>query len=342
MHGIPYNIPAGFYRNRSLRNVGHVAGIYLPGNRLWRLRDGINRLFQSIVVSDTASTVVHQTAFNFRPFRRARVVVTVHDMIDELFLFPEGAKDPKAIAKKKSCDQADQIIAISKSTKADLVRLFNIDPGKIAVVHLGNSITQYPTGLEKTAGNERPFLLYVGNRASYKNFDRLVRALGNSHWLRSEFDLICFGGGPFTQNERHILAGAGIDSIVRHVAGDDIRLAEYYRKAAALIYPSCYEGFGLPLIEAMAQGCPVICSGVSSMPEVGGNAAVYFEPTDVDSIQTTVEKTLGDPTLMKEMSRRGLEHHGQFTWKRCFQETMAVYHKALGSAENSRSDLEKI
>src|SRR5262249_28133837 len=149
---------------------------------------------------------------------------------------------------------ADHVICISENTRQDLVRLFGVDPARTSVVHLGYSLTAQADPLHTDNGEGRPTLLYVGSRTGYKNFTALLQAYASSPVLR-EFELIAFGGHPVLPDERKEIERLGIGDRVRFESGSDRELAARYRAASAFVFPSKYEGFGIPPLEAMSHGC---------------------------------------------------------------------------------------
>ena len=278
--------------------------------------------------------VVHETYFSNQPSAPVKTprVVTVFDMIGELF-GTDGAdtNDRKRSKKYAAVSRADRVICISHQTRDDLVRLFDIPEDKISVIHLGcdqapsRSLGAWPSTVQN---NDRPFLLYVGLREGYKNFDRLLTGLAHLPTLRAGVDLIAFGGGAFTAQEtQHIQRLNFRANQIRQMSGDDHTLDQLYRSAIAFVYPSIYEGFGLPPLEAMARNCPVISSQASVMPEVIGTAAEYFDPNEVDSISAAIEKVITDESRRRQLVGLGAERIQQFTWQRCAQETLAVYQR---------------
>src|SRR5258706_1095736 len=175
-------------------------------------------------------------------------------------------------------------------------------------------------------GDIRPFLLYVGDRRGYKNFLGLVQAYAASPWLRDNFRITCFGGGNFSPSERETFAALRLgDAHIRQIAGGDERLARLYRNAAVFIYPSIYEGFGIPLLEAMSLDCPIACSRSSSIPEVAGDAGEYFDPTDLDSIRHALENVLQSAHRRQELVALGRLQRQRFSWERCARETLRGY-----------------
>ena len=156
----------------------------------------------------------------------------------------------------------------------------------------------------------------------------MLQAYAASPKLSEDFDVICFGGGGFTADEINQFSGLGISGKrIHQLAGDDTVLAEHYRAASVFIYPSLYEGFGIPPLEAMSFDCPVVCSNVSSIPEVVGNAAEMFNPYEVDAIRLAIERVVTDDRLRQTLIERGRERIKVFSWERCARETLDVYRK---------------
>lgn len=276
--------------------------------------------------------IVHETYFSEDDFRPngARRVLTVYDLIHEryadMFVNSAGTIGPKKIA----ANRADHVICISESTRRDVVEYCNVPEERTSVIYLGVDVAFTQTITKSQRCHSRPFLLYVGARGGYKNFERLLRAFARSERFRREFDLLCFGGGPLTAFERELAAASGLRSeqVIQMGGGDDV-LATLYQQAAAFIYPSLYEGFGIPPLEAMAVGCPVICSNSSSLPEVVGSAAETFDPTDEDAMLHAMEHVLDSPSRCRALAEAGRARFPLFTWEKCARETEALYRKLL-------------
>ncbi len=271
--------------------------------------------------------VVHETYYF--PVKLARrktpTVVTVFDMIHERYPQYFSKLDPTARNKARAVKRASHVICISESTRRDLLDRLAVDPARVSVVHLGTAMEPV-TASSAAKTPVRPFLLFVGQRRGYKNFANLLQAYASSRSLRREYGLVCFGGGGFDSAERDAIGryGLGLDRVVQ-ISGDDAGLAALYSSATALIYPSLYEGFGIPIVEAMSMGCPVACSDTSSMPEVAGDAVMYFDPLDAGSIAAAMEKLLGSDETRNELIVRGREHAKQFSWERCAGQTCEIY-----------------
>jgi glycosyltransferase involved in cell wall biosynthesis len=296
----------------------------------WRLYRGTNAVVTPALLALTRPDLLHTTYYWGVPrWFRAPVVVTVFDMIHELYPDSFPANDATATAKRASVLRADHILAISHSTARDLIRLLGVSPAKISVTHLGfaNTLVAAPLSHSKSA---RPYLLYVGQRHGYKNFRAMLQAWADSPLLRATFDLLAFGGGAFTPAEQAAIADIQPrEGAVRQMGGGDAELAQAYRQARAFIYPSAYEGFGIPPLEAMSVGCPVVCSNTSSLPEVVGDAALTFDPTDREALRTAMERIVQDETLRADLASRGLVRVKQFTWDNCARETVSVYRQLI-------------
>ena len=260
-------------------------------------------------------------------------VLTVFDMIGELGLdgIVPTAAQLRQSSKYAAVARADHVVCISEHTRQDLIRLYQIAPEKTSVIHLGCDVRLGLAPLPKNTG--RPYLLYVGLRQGYKNFTRFVQAVASSTQLQSDFDIVAFGGGDFSSAEQALFLSLKFRAQqVRHISGDDELLANYYGGASALVYPSSYEGFGLPPLEAMAYQCPVISSLTSAMPEVIGDAAEFFEPADLSSIAHAIQNVVLSPTRTKELVAKGLERVALFTWQACTQKHLALYQRLTDSS----------
>ena len=324
-------ILAGLYINEYIKSLPVVKGIKVPALKYTGfIRRKVNRIFQAIMLRGTDSqSIVHQT-FYYQPYIKlqGKVVVTVYDMISEIFpqYFPDG--NNISLLKRRCCERADKVIAISHSTKNDLVRFFDIPPEKIVVIHLASSLKGNNASPSVKPFRE-PYLLFVGQREDYKNFEGLIEAFAASDSLKKSFHIVCFGGEPLSNNENVRLKELGIEDRVHNVRGSDELLCDYYRNAVAFICPSLYEGFGIPILEAMEFSCPVVCSNIGSIPEVAGDAAVYFDPSDTGSMQHALETTLFNKNILDDLKKRGLERQSMFSWDRCADETLAVYHSLI-------------
>lgn len=254
-------------------------------------------------------------------------VVTVHDMIHEIFPHHFRKWPPVAKRKLRAVKEADAVITVSQNTKNDLLDLINIAEDRVTVIPLG--VHQIPRGELLSTDTRKAAFLYVGRRDKYKNFGLLIEAFG---LFRKKVEpscrLVLVGGGDLRANERQDLARHGVsqDAVVV-VAGRDAELEHWYRNARALVFPSVYEGFGLPPLEAMARGCPVIASWSSSIPEVVGEAGHLFDPTSVRSLLDQMVSVSENSRQTLARVNEGLSRAGEMSWDKTAQKTLRVYER---------------
>ena len=323
----------GFHINdfdyaRFKSRYAHFFGFRRPGiPKTTRIFNTLNDFLCPFFIKRAGPALYHQTYYrSYVPGFKGKRVLTVYDMTYELFPDKFSKDDPAILEKQGSIRQADAIIAISESTKKDIIRLLSIAPEKITVAYLANSLTAHPAGLPPAGG---PFILYVGQRCPHKNFAVLLNAYCRSSRLNREYGLVCFGGDPFTEEEKQHLAHHGLLGRARQVCGNDELLAGYYSRASLLVYPSLYEGFGLPLLEAMHFGCPVVASRVPSLTEIGGQAGFYFDPNSPDDLTAAMERVFSDTSVRKQMIDRGHCREKEFSWDACASQTLALYKSLL-------------
>lgn len=328
--------PLHFNRNLAALKSEHGTGYLLPkvNPKLFRLILLASKYLSRMSVASFMPDIFHETYYSFDNYcpPSAKRVLTVYDLIHERFPGMFERSHLTSGPKKAAAQRADHVICISESTRRDLIEICNVPEEKTSVVYLGVDFefTQSEARSIENTGSARPYFLYVGARSGYKNFGRFVKAFSRSSQIKSEFDIVCFGGGPLQPEELSFAKEAGIrpEQII-HLGGDDARLAAAYKQAFAFVYPSLYEGFGIPPLEAMSMGCPVICSDSSSLPEVVGGAGEYFDPNNEESITSAMEKVLLSPARRDQLISLGHEQVCNFSWERCAKETLDIYRRLL-------------
>ncbi|MEI7784011.1 MAG: glycosyltransferase family 1 protein [Betaproteobacteria bacterium] len=308
-----------------------VTGVHVPAiRRTGRFYRMINSAFAPFLLESWRPDILHETYYSNKTVapEGCRIVLTVFDMIHELYPEHFAAWDTTRKEKEVAVSRADHIICISENTRRDLIRLMKVPEEKTSVVHLGFSLTHQ--ALSNLPPPRRPFLLFVGSRGGYKNFERLLQAYASRPELRNWYDLVAFGGGYLSGRECALIQKLNLDKEqVRQVDGDDGVLGALYQQAALFVYPSLYEGFGIPPLEAMSFDCPVACSNTSSMPEVVADAAIMFDPSDTESIASALERLCTDQALRVVLQQRGRDRLQTFSWRQCAVETMNIYRKVL-------------
>lgn len=270
--------------------------------------------------------IFHPTYFN--PYflktvkkRQKPFVLTVHDMTFERYPQDVLIYDRTIPHKRLLINEADHIIAVSENTKRDIVELIGTDPSKITVVHHG-----YRSIAEPAAQLFDRYVLYVGERKGYKNFLPWLSAIRPLFNLDPNLKVVCTGT-PFSSAEIKLFKKWNIADRLVHISANDAQMASLYKHALCFVFPSHYEGFGIPILEAFANGCPVCLSNASCFPEVAGDAALFFNPNDAQSMQDTLKEVLVSSALREELARKGTLRSKEFSLERMVEQTCNVYRK---------------
>lgn len=291
-------------------------GIYISGFLYGRIFNFLNNIGVNYFYNSNAdkNVIYHSLYYRIPQKPKGPVVVHVYDMIQELF--GKGGNEKTIRFKKKSFDAADLIISISESTKQNLCRLYPINPDKVIVAYPGVGEVFFKKNNFIGKLKKRPYMLYVGSRSyKYKNFNLLLKIFIDRKYFL-DFDLAVFGGEKdLSSVERETIKKYNGGNWLKQESGNDEKLADIYANASVFVYPSLYEGFGIPPLEAMAAGCPVVASNVSSIPEVIGNAGLLFNPNDQNDLAEKIEKILNDKELVKNLVEKGKTRARQFTWE---------------------------
>ncbi len=294
------------------------------------------RLSRLIGRQDDIVHLPNQDFARYALFLKDPFIVTVHDLIRSCFGFTRETISEKVLLKldRRCIKRASHIIAASQNTKNDLIKYLKIPDDRISVIYNGvdhNVFKPYDIKLF-----DKPYILYAGSERPRKNLGRLFEAFAKLKSDFPELKLVKAGDtGRLKKYRRDTLKR--LDSLgitqdvvfVEHVS--ELDLVHYYSAAQLLVYPSLYEGFGLPPLEAMACGCPVVTSNTSSLPEVVGEAGIMVDPYDTNSLAQAMRQVLTDDKLRDDMIRKGLEWSRRFSWEKTSNETMQVYEKVRGS-----------
>lgn len=306
---------------------------FFPNHKFYFKRtilDYINRLSTIPNLKKGDYDIFHPTYFgtyflkhlNAKPF-----IVTVYDSIHEKYPEIINSIDRTLEYKKEIISKANLILAISNSAKNDLINIYKISAEKIKVVYLAASINKNFALSKEQLSLPEKYILFVGNRDFYKNFKNFIQAIAPLLKEQKDLFLISAGGGGFSNDEIKYFRSMQIENKVIYKNADDASLATLYSNALAFIFPSLYEGFGIPALEAMNCDCPVIMSNTSSLPEVGGDAAIYFEPNDIEDIKNKIAKVIFDKELRKELIEKGKIQRSKFSFEKTAKETLEVYEK---------------
>lgn len=274
--------------------------------------------------------VVHTTFYlphGLSSARGTKRVVTVYDMIPERLPDTRRRLDLLTL-KRRYIESADHVICISQATKDDLQALYGTEDIPTTVVHLGVD-SRFNPDVARVLGFPTEYVLFVGHRGQYKDATTLMRAFATIAQDFPEVHLVFAGGGGLTREERALVNDLEIESKVHQFDLPDETMPSAYAHASAFAFPSRFEGFGLPVLEAMACGTPTVLARATSLPEVGAEAARYFSPGDQRELADQVSVILADPQESTRMSKAGIEHARAFTWNRTARQTADVYRQVL-------------
>jgi glycosyltransferase involved in cell wall biosynthesis len=299
-----------------------------------RLKERVNRYVSERFLKKGDYDIFHPTYYDpyflntklpDRPF-----VVTFYDLIHEKFAdrYPTLLTNMTEVisSRKTLLSHATKIIAISHSTKKDIVDYYGVPESRIEVTHLASSLS---AGNDVADAHWGDYILFVGSRPGYKNFTTFVEGVHSLLLREKSLKLICAGGGKFNSEEQQLINKLGISNQVLQVPIDDRRLATLYSHALFFVFPSLYEGFGIPTLEAFNCACPTILSNVSSLPEVGQEAALYIEPESPEDILSKCELFYYDKELREDYRRRAVAQAPMFSWENVSRQTLDIYQSAL-------------
>ena len=257
-------------------------------------------------------------------------VVTVFDMIHEIFPAYFSGEDPLKKNKQLLCESSSRIVAISASTKKDILNLYpTIPEEKVKVIHLSQSInTREIVPLEWLP---KKYVLFIGKREIYKQFDSLLKAMIPVFETDETIKIVCAGGGSFTDAEMENIKSLQLSGRIIQRSFYDNELNTIYKNAAVFVFPSEYEGFGIPALEAMVCGCPVILSNTSSLPEIAGDAALYFEPNNINELSAAIFKILQDENFTQSLIKKGYEQVKKFSWDKMTNDYLETAKEILNS-----------
>lgn len=324
------------FRNKAVNTLKKKLGV-IPSLRtliyFWR-----NRKFQ-LYVKGSGPFLYHETNYVPFEFDEGPTVLTLFDL--SFVRHPEWHPADRVKHFEKYClkklSKVEAIITISEFSKKEIINLLGLSPAKIHVTYLGVD-QKFMPGEKGMEGLPKEYVLFLGNLEPRKNLQTLLRAYqslpGN---LRERYPMVIAGAsGWHTQELKkalHLIQDREKPILTGYVPQQ--LLPDLYRGASLFVYPSFYEGFGLPVLEAMACGIPVVASNTSSLPEVVGETGILINPYDADELRDAIGKVLEDPGQRKEMSERGLERAKLFSWDKCARETLSVYQEVLGRESRS-------
>ena len=323
-----------------LHSVNHYFADMIPEHkeltgRKWGLYNRLNRMLDLASITEDVD-IMHPTYYD--PYflekakkKNVKVVITVYDMIHEIYRgqYPGHLDETDIIRKKLLIKECDHILSISESTKRDILKFYPETPeDKISVVHLAASVPDKDILKKVKAMLPERYVLFVGQRRDYKNFDTFYQAMEPLLEKDDSLNILCVGGGAFNEKEEEMIKRYR-DRIIQKNT-DDAFLFNAYAQALCFVFPSMYEGFGIPMLEAFTAGTPVAAGNASSLPEVGGDAALYFDAADPSDMRMQIEELIYNDELREKLKSLETERLKQFSWDITAEKTYECYKKICG------------
>ncbi len=275
--------------------------------------------------------VFHPTFFNdyFLPYLNGKpFVLTIHDMTPELYPQYFGRNDAQIVMKRKLASLADAIVAVSNNTKQDVIRILGVPEEKVHVVYHGCS---FPAADEQIPPFDFSYILFVGGRGWFKNFLSFTRSIASVLKKHSGVKVVCIGK-PFTPEETNLFKELGLSGrFVRKYAETDSELSTLYHHALCFVYPSEYEGFGIPILEAYQAKCPVLLNRASCFPEIAGDAAIYFKMNETqNNLAEQVERVISMSTEEREeLLLKQCQRLSFFSWEQSALKLSKIYQSII-------------
>lgn len=338
MQDIAFNFPLYFSNNEHIRNAKFSTHkTFFPSlvlgikNYYTKYLNTKNKDINLYEISKQKYDLLHPTYYNpyfLHDIGNKPFIITIHDMTYEIYPNEFEAKNKTSEEKKLLANKATKIITVSENTKNDVIKYYNIDAEKIFVTHLASSI-KYKSNNTLKIKLPQKYFLFVGNRTAYKNFSTFIKAFSLIHKEFNDIHLVCAGGGNFSKKEKNFFREFKLFDKVSYFQINDEKLGFLYSKAIGFVFPSLYEGFGIPILEAFECKCPVLTSNVSSLPEIAGNSALYFDPKSESSIKNEMIKVLTNKELRKSLINAGSQKVKEYSWKKTASETKTIYESVL-------------
>ena len=328
---IDYKVFAPYYKNQYLLDLSNenIEGAHIRDNIPFT--SNIIKFYNEKIctrnINKWKPDLVHYTYYYNKVKKQSTSIVTVYDLIHEI----TSSKVNKIVKpKQKMLDIADHIICISQNTKNDLLNFYDIDEKKVSVIYLGgNHLEKKISKLPEKFDNSKPYILYVGSREKYKNFEFLLKGFSKSKRLTSSLDIVLFGGGKLTKKEKALLNDLKInENKIIQFDGDETILKNLYKLAKVFVFPSLHEGFGLPLLESLENDCPIVCSDIPVFREILNDNAFFFKLGNYESLICSLEKAVFSSNDFLTKKNYNLLK-GKFTWEKCSANTLDLYKKII-------------
>ena len=329
---IDFKVIAPIYKNLYLKNLDNSfkKGIYVPRYPLNNYLEKVNNFIANRFINNHSAHVLHETFYSkdIVKIKNKKRVITIHDLIHEKY---KNYYDTKNLVnlRKKLFQSMDCFICVSNSTKEDLLNHYSIPEDKIKVIYHGSDhLDKFTVNIKQKKFEFKkkiikPFILYVGKRYRYKNFQILINSFKNSSILNNNFQIVFFGGEKISTKEAQMYDNYDLNGKIIHLSGDDEVLKYLYLSAKVMVSTSEYEGFGLNILEALKHNCPVVAKDIKVFRELYNNNIFYFE--DDESLKYTLEKILMHEKKNSIFKSDNLALTKKFKWELTVNKMLELY-----------------
>lgn len=313
-----------YIQNEPLPIKGSLSDKVLNRNERYDYR--LNEFYCKRLLDKSDFDVFHPTYYDTYYMNRLKkpLVITIHDMTYERLPEYFWALDPLTRQKRENILRADAIITISNTTRNDMLSFFDIDPKKVWTIYHGIDFDS-PVLTQIVPDLPEQYVLFVGDRSGYKNFYLFLNAISKLAPRFPALNVVLAGGGKLEVADLEFIQRLKLTSRVRHIGATDEQLNYLYQHAQVFAYPSLYEGFGLPILEAFKAKCPILLSDTECFREIATDAAVYFRPNDLDDLVDTLADMLTNPALRNQLVAKGTQRLADFSLQKSIDQTLDVY-----------------
>ena len=315
-----------FNSNFYIKNKGLNTLFFNYNSKVFEKENELNKQYSIEKLNKGDFNIFHPTYYNdyFLDQLNKPFVLTIYDLADEVFFLNNPLNIEVSKCKLKLAQKASKIIAISMFTKKQINEFLAIPLNKIEVVHLAASNKIYSTNFKLP----KSYILYVGNRGGEKNFENFILSIKDLLLENADLFLICTGN-VFLNAEKKWFKELGILNKIKHIFCKETQLYYLYRNAILFVYPSKYEGFGIPILEAFNANCPAFLSDIEVFHEVAGDAAFYFNPNNINEMNYLFKEALNSKSLRDELIQKGNLRKNNFSWDKVRNETFKIYKELI-------------
>jgi len=333
-NNIDFSIVSPIYKNLYLNKLKKkfIKGVFFPRYPTPDFLVNLNNQIANRIIEKENPDIIHDTYYseNLLKFKDKKRVLTIHDLIHEKFpKYFGNDNSEKLIMKKKIIHNSDFFICVSKKTKNDFLEYYKVPEDRVKVIYHGSDHLNNIDGKNINIEQKKPYILFIGAREKYKNFNLLAKAFSTSVFLKKNLEIICFGGGKFSKKELEFFIKLNLEENIRQISSDDKYLKSLYKNASLLIIPSSTEGFGIPLIEGMSMKCPILASNIEVFKEIGKNKVHYFQDNSCEDLTFMMEKIIFSKKFQENYLEDAFEESKKFKWSTCGSEVLSVYNKLI-------------